>query len=1437
MFELDPFAEEDGTVAGKGRKRTRLSSVWTYTSRSPTPDRKATPVEGAIEEPLPTPPRPAMMDEGCQTVEVDMDDAAEVLASFSRQSINIGSIPYQITNTLAELNAQVLSNSMPPPMAPTPIMQHNSLSVAIENLPHSPRLQPLSSEDLPLVSPLISRGLGFSSSRPILSLPPSDGEDSRNQLDSSLEVGLEDLYNASPRTLRDGGLSTTFSFAHFPASETNNRDSLRRVATDHFMAPELYGQLDEDTTALHSDNTDLTDDERFYVGKEKNGNDCGQNESPSSSSHIPPHTQYPDLDDSLQQSSEHLWGNGSSTVAYPEFDMPGPPRDETFASAPLSRSLSGQSRDQAVDLTEGSDKESHSEQEIDADGEDEVDDEVSNDEGQETMRNFRPHAPNDLLTGRHLDNGNRDLLQNLTARDDEMQASENESTDADEVSDELGYDEDPEDSEEERYYNPDVDQDDNYLDRHGNVTSGPGVLQGDGYEEDYASDGGIYDEEDEEMDHEESPDRPVRPSGPPVVIDLLSSDDEEEVPKPTATKPSSPRLQVASSSSSSSDDECEQSDSELIPSNVKPSSYDGANDAEESSDDQEPEIMGDSSNEGGRHSEDEMNDSVPPRNDIKMTSPLPGDVQIQEVVVMEEHIEVLVKTETVTIHRDIEDSVLPDEDSDLKLPAVDTVEDSEREPGRPSPDRKTAIDDDDVEDGDRKLKESSPDSKTTSDEVESSPKVVVKDLVIPMVVIEQEPSVQESLPNTKDNNVEDDMKDSVEATAADTEVTDAMDIDDVDVASPETNQDRIDKESPELEKATLQAITTEPAGEAPEDDFTPGNPEAIEAATVEETTTELADEAPEEEFTHVKSEISEEDTLPETATEPVGELLEEEFTHIETEAGEESLDENGEETIGETLEEEYAEIVAEAVEEAVEEVKEAHDHNKLGTDSDQSITPWRILKALGDGRETPHESQSFGQSHNTHSPTVSIKSNNDSPTRDIHELHNPHFTRSKGPALEVVKQHLRRRSHGLDGATDDGNMLQSSVASTKAGRTNQLPTPDDTQVSQTIPSAESSFTAAQISPNTITNSQKEIGHPTSQPKSSGSPQAEDMSKTTSSRVTRARGKVASIDSTEDKPSATPTSKVTPKLTEAPKHDGSSPKTTTTRGGSELSPDAVEITHTSPRRSHRRAKSTTSTVDVRDLRSRAVSTVDTKENFRPQTPVESSQVTRTGNNQVPPSFPAVVLDRRVSLPGHDASVELALSSLESRSKVHDLPTAPGADMRLKLSRHLRTQLSEFTALKVLRYHLNQKLDVLAVATTTPPEAQRARGGPRHYQIFFNITDPTIAPSAVIQVQVSRPYKSALPIVQVGDGILLRGFRVTSVRQGFALQSDQTGESSWAVFKTGDEIEVKGPPVEYGEEEKDHLSQMRLWYSTLDSTAIAKINRANADKGLGSPGGKA
>ncbi|KAH6703164.1 hypothetical protein BKA61DRAFT_619029 [Leptodontidium sp. MPI-SDFR-AT-0119] len=260
-----------------------------------------------------------------------------------------------------------------------------------------------------------------------------------------------------------------------------------------------------------------------------------------------------------------------------------------------------------------------------------------------------------------------------------------------------------------------------------------------------------------------------------------------------------------------------------------------------------------------------------------------------------------------------------------------------------------------------------------------------------------------------------------------------------------------------------------------------------------------------------------------------------------------------------------------------------------------------------------------------------------------------------------------------------------------------------------------------------------------------------------------------------------------------------------------------------------------------VKSAGIST-NTKENTKPVTPAKSrglAPLTSSDNGQ----SPLVVIDNRATPKGHDASIEFALEASDASSPLqHNLRKPPVADLKLRLTRALRTEFSEFTGLKVLRFHLTQKLDFLAVATTTPPEPQRAKNGPRQYQITFNITDPSIAPSSVTEVQVFRPYKDALPIVKAGDGILLRNFLVMSVQSraggpAFALRSTQEDASSWAVFKDDDEVEIRGPPVEYGDAEKNHVMQLRTWYASLDSVAMAKVARANGGKDTaGSAAGK-
>ncbi|RDW71484.1 hypothetical protein BP6252_08047 [Coleophoma cylindrospora] len=214
--------------------------------------------------------------------------------------------------------------------------------------------------------------------------------------------------------------------------------------------------------------------------------------------------------------------------------------------------------------------------------------------------------------------------------------------------------------------------------------------------------------------------------------------------------------------------------------------------------------------------------------------------------------------------------------------------------------------------------------------------------------------------------------------------------------------------------------------------------------------------------------------------------------------------------------------------------------------------------------------------------------------------------------------------------------------------------------------------------------------------------------------------------------------------------------------------------------------------------------------------------------------SIILDDDSTAKGHDASIELAMSALDSPTKLANDAKTPDSTLKLRLTRALRTDLADFTALKLLRYNIAKKLDVLAIATTSTPEPQRAKNGPRHYQISFKITDVSIGPSHVIEVQVFRPYKDALPIVKEGDGVLLRNFQVQSIKGGFSLRSDQNESSSWAVYKgETNVVEVRGPPVEHGDGERNHIEVLKTWFNDLDSLAKAKLERANGDKGTPVP----
>ncbi|KAK1453657.1 hypothetical protein CMEL01_05316 [Colletotrichum melonis] len=208
-----------------------------------------------------------------------------------------------------------------------------------------------------------------------------------------------------------------------------------------------------------------------------------------------------------------------------------------------------------------------------------------------------------------------------------------------------------------------------------------------------------------------------------------------------------------------------------------------------------------------------------------------------------------------------------------------------------------------------------------------------------------------------------------------------------------------------------------------------------------------------------------------------------------------------------------------------------------------------------------------------------------------------------------------------------------------------------------------------------------------------------------------------------------------------------------------------------------------------------------------------------------------------------------TSKEAAASSTSQPTEQSsAALKAQLTRSLRADVPDCISLKVLRSHPGRTVDVLAVATTNPPEAKRAKGGPRGIMLAFNVTDHSIAPAQTVAVQIFRPHKAALPVIHQGDAVLLRNFSVMVLtRSGFGLRANDG--SSWAVFETrrhghggegqgggdggssadadaGDDLpQIRGPPVELSEGETGYAALLRRWYAGLDAKSLARLDKAN------------
>ncbi|KAI5461232.1 hypothetical protein BGZ63DRAFT_385322 [Mariannaea sp. PMI_226] len=167
------------------------------------------------------------------------------------------------------------------------------------------------------------------------------------------------------------------------------------------------------------------------------------------------------------------------------------------------------------------------------------------------------------------------------------------------------------------------------------------------------------------------------------------------------------------------------------------------------------------------------------------------------------------------------------------------------------------------------------------------------------------------------------------------------------------------------------------------------------------------------------------------------------------------------------------------------------------------------------------------------------------------------------------------------------------------------------------------------------------------------------------------------------------------------------------------------------------------------------------------------------------------------------------------------------VKLQLLKSLRTELPDFLSLKVLRSSINQATDILALATTTPAQAHRPKHGPRDYMLTLILTDPSLGPAAVAVAHIFRPHQSSLPVVHAGDVVLLRRVQVVSMKgRGFGVRANDA--SAWAVFeKTDKEMlpQIRGPPVEVTENEVKYAEGLRRWFNLLDGKAHEKMEKAS------------
>lgn len=183
-------------------------------------------------------------------------------------------------------------------------------------------------------------------------------------------------------------------------------------------------------------------------------------------------------------------------------------------------------------------------------------------------------------------------------------------------------------------------------------------------------------------------------------------------------------------------------------------------------------------------------------------------------------------------------------------------------------------------------------------------------------------------------------------------------------------------------------------------------------------------------------------------------------------------------------------------------------------------------------------------------------------------------------------------------------------------------------------------------------------------------------------------------------------------------------------------------------------------------------------------------------------------RSPSQPAHISSIQSSPQYLPPSQ-----PPPPG----------FRTNLSYFVPLATLPSHFATAVDILAIALSSTP-VTRAVSGPWDYNQTLYFTDPSsLALQHPITVaQIFRPNNRCFPLMEKGDALLLRDFKVQPFQRRLSLLSTST--SAWAVFRKGADVQMRGPQVEFGAEERGFARGLWDWWTSVDEDARKRLENA-------------